>query len=148
MGDSVLSGAISDLDQAQRALDDKLRDALAGLDSAFKALDIVSDAYAAQAKRLKHAKALIKEAKPDPSTGLEQQVISVEHRLGKLSAVRPKTGSLFLRFALGKVNARVWKRSELVQLKLEYNKFKHRTTYVFTLLPLLALWFPSKILSS
>jgi hypothetical protein len=147
MSESVLEAAVKDLDASQSALDDKLRDALAALDSAFKALDGVTDSYAAQAKRLRQVKAIARENKT-VGGDIESKMINLEARLGKLSAVRPKTGSLFLRFALGKVNARVWKRSEVIQLKTEYNKFKHRTTYVFILLPLLLIWFPSKLLSS
>jgi DNA repair ATPase RecN len=144
---SVLEGAVSDLDASQLALDDKLRDALTALDSAFKALDGVTDSYTAQAKRLRQVKDIAREMKSIPDE-IEAKILNLETRLGKLSAARPKTGSLFLRFALGKVNARVWKRSEVIQLKSEYNKFKHRTTFVFILLPLLQIFFPTKLLAS
>jgi hypothetical protein len=47
---------------------------------------------------------------------------------------------------MGHVNVRVWKQSEKQHMKLEYNKFKFRTNFVYVLFPLLQMYFVSPLL--
>ena len=53
--------------------------------------------------------------------------------------IRPLTGSLFLRFFLGRVNVRIFNDSERNKLRFEYHKFKDRTTIIYILFPLAML---------
>jgi len=48
--------------------------------------------------------------------------------------------SVFVRFMLGKVSVKMWKKSEQLLFRDEYNKFKLRTTWIFILWPLLQLF--------
>jgi len=60
--------------------------------------------------------------------------------LDRLRDTKPATGSLFLRLMMGKVNVRMWKKHEKLKFKQEYDKFKERTTILFTVLPLIQLF--------
>lgn len=53
--------------------------------------------------------------------------------------VMPSTGSLFVRFFLGRVNVRVMHEVDRTRLRDEYNKFKDRTNLAFCLLPIMNL---------
>lgn len=57
-------------------------------------------------------------------------------QLRAVRAIRPLTGSLFLRFFLGRVNVRVFNDAERKTLRHEYHKFKDRTTIIYILFPL------------
>jgi hypothetical protein len=64
-----------------------------------------------------------------------------EASLKELQSVAvPNTRSTLIRFLLGRVNAKLWKAGDRLQLKNEYNKFKWRTTFLFILFPLLQLY--------
>lgn len=43
--------------------------------------------------------------------------------------------SIFVRLMMGQVSIKMWKSSDQLQFKNEYNKFKNRTTYIFILFP-------------
>jgi hypothetical protein len=60
--------------------------------------------------------------------------------LDKLRDTKPQINNgLFIRLLLGQVNMRLWKQSDRIRFKDEYNKFKTRTTLVFILFPLIQL---------
>lgn len=63
--------------------------------------------------------------------------------LEKIREMAPSSDSVFLRFMLGKVNAKLWKNADKISMKNEYNKFKNRSTLLFILWPLLQLFFPA-----
>ena len=56
-----------------------------------------------------------------------------------MKTIMPKTGSIFLRLMLGRVNVRVFTPNDRQLLRDEFTKFKTRTTYAYTLVPLLSL---------
>jgi hypothetical protein len=145
----IVRQAVEDLDVSQKNLDLKLKDNLAALDTTFKKLDDTVNSHRAQLQQLQKVQSMLYEQEAlyenSEQTAqfelLEQQLDDIAVRLDTLRASKSRTGSLFVRFWLGKVNAKVWKKAEILQLKTEYNKFKNRTTYIYLFLPLAAIFF-------
>lgn len=69
----------------------------------------------------------------------EFRLRSLKRRSAELATIIPKTGSLFIRLMLGKVNVRVFSPNDRQLLRDEFTKFKTRTTYAYIMLPLLSL---------
>ena len=62
-----------------------------------------------------------------------------ERKMKDVRKIRPLTGSIFLRFFLGRVNVRVFNDADRKTLRYEYHKFKDRTTIIYILFPLTML---------
>jgi hypothetical protein len=76
----------------------------------------------------------------DPLTrALMEQCNASMQQMENVRLIRPMTGSLFLRFFLGRVNVRLFNESDLKKLRTEYHKFKDRTTVLYILIPMLML---------
>lgn len=59
--------------------------------------------------------------------------------LDRLVEINPVNDSFFLRLMMGKVSVTMWKKSDRMCFKDEYNKFKFRTTFLFIVFPLIQL---------
>jgi hypothetical protein len=70
---------------------------------------------------------------------LRDRVSKMKRRSEDMKTIMPKTGSIFLRLMLGRVNVRVFTPNDRQLLRDEFTKFKTRTTYAYTLVPLLSL---------
>jgi hypothetical protein len=142
----VLKGAVEDFDTQQTALDLSLKDALSAVDTAFSRLDDAVRSYGKQQKEIERIKVLLEEVESNNMIQYEQslefraKLALMKQRLERLKEAKPRTGSLLLRLTLGKVNVKVWKKSERVQMKLEYNSFKRQSTYVYLLLPIIQIF--------
>jgi len=88
----------------------------------------------AQQKTLKEIKESLKaiKASPKEKEDLQQKLGDISEALQKLRvALTPRTGSLFVRLFLGKVNVKQYRDGERLRLKQEYQKFKRKTDPLF-----------------
>lgn len=76
----------------------------------------------------------------------ELQLELIRRDMEKMRTAQQATGSLFIRFLMGRVNVRMWKDRDVKHFKDEYNKFKFRTTFIFLLFPLLQLLWRAEFL--
>lgn len=141
MDAQIVQRAVDGFHESQEQLDERLQDALATLDADFKRLDDVVRLHKSQMTEFLRIKAMLQELEGAEAERIAERLDGIKSRLDRLRASKPRTGSMFVRFILGHVNAKVWKRSEILNLKIQYNKFKERTTYLFILLPLMTLFF-------
>lgn len=146
-----LASSLNDLQSVQKDLDSALTSAQNRLDSAFRALDECVSQHAGQLRTCQRVEGMIRQLRAEKAQLSEEQRAQLEvyaerlrrcrTSLDRLRASKPKTGSVFLRLCLGKVNVKVWKRGERVQSRDEYEKFKFRTTFIFIIFPALQLYF-------
>jgi transmembrane protein 120 len=100
--------------------------------------ECVADLKEAQ-KELKAIESPAELSKLDISTREKLSVLRA--RLDEVdSRVTPKTGSLFVRLMLGRVNVKQYSDKDRYMLKVEYQKFKDRTNYIFVLFVLVQLF--------
>jgi hypothetical protein len=76
----------------------------------------------------------------------ESDLEVAQQALQRLRQTKPETGSMCLRLVMGRVNMRMWKQSDVVTFKDEYNKFKMRTTILFALFPAVQLFLWDSVL--
>lgn len=85
------------------------------------------------------------EAKKKRIEQLEEDIQDVEAKVQQLEQqMVPKTGSLFTRLFLGRVNVKHYKDGERLRLKSEYEKFRFRTNPVLIIMAALELFFPGR----
>lgn len=132
----LLRDVIADFNTSQEELNSRLNLALRGLDDTFRELDDVVRMHKTQLQEYNRLVELLRdlektEQDPKVITGFWRQLMDIKEMLDQLKASKPRTGSMFLRYTLGHVNMRVWKKSDILQMKIEYNKFKRENTNVF-----------------
>ena len=70
----------------------------------------------------------------NPQVKQSTRVLDASKRLNDIaSEMIPRTGSIFVRLMLGRVNVKHYSTQDRQQLKDEYEKFKSRTAYIFFL---------------
>lgn len=140
----VFEASLAEVHESVKVLDESLSQSHRALEMAFRRLDDTVVQHGARLKEYKRLCSMIDEleANGEDVTSARERLFGIKEALNRLRSSKPRTGSFFLRLTLGRVNVKVWKRSEMVQLKKEYNKFKARTTYIFILLPLMQLQWP------
>eukprot|EP01118_Nematostelium_gracile_P001233 TRINITY_DN11287_c0_g1_i1.p1 TRINITY_DN11287_c0_g1~~TRINITY_DN11287_c0_g1_i1.p1 ORF type:complete len:296 (-),score=62.42 TRINITY_DN11287_c0_g1_i1:9-857(-) len=95
----------------------------------YRVLDQILGGLAAQKKELKELRELL----------VKEQEIKFKNQITDLSRtitnfqnlLSPRTGSLFVRLFLGKVNVKHYREGERRALKEEYQKFKRKTDFLF-----------------
>jgi hypothetical protein len=159
---TVFRRALGDFQAVSTALDAKLAAAQRALESDFKVLDELVSAHAGQEQQYSQlikmnsqiranaglsspnakggktpaaAAPVQPVADSDELSGFGASLEEARRALDRLKDIRSKTGSVFLRLMMGKVNVRMWKKSDQLQFKEEYDKFKRRTTFIFIIFP-------------
>ena len=72
---------------------------------------------------------------------LEDLIDSCHGKLQDVNKVKPRTGRLFLRLWMGRVNVMQFREQELHTHRREYDKFRNRTSLIFLLFPSFSLYF-------
>jgi len=67
---------------------------------------------------------------------LKAEIKRLQESLHQVSFMEPRTGSLFVRLFLGRVNVKAALQRDRMRLRDEYDKFKRRTNVLFLLIPL------------
>lgn len=83
--------------------------------------------------------ALKKAAKGDSAAetaALSERLARLKADLHEVGFMEPRTGSLFVRLFLGRVNVKVALERDRLRLREEYDKFKRRTNILFLIIPL------------
>lgn len=73
---------------------------------------------------------------PSPAAAARRRALeAVTASLTEVSAIKPGTGSLFVRALLGRVNVRVFSCADRALLKTAHQRFRDQTAVVYVLLP-------------
>ncbi len=84
----------------------------------------------------KQLQASSKTADPAHVEELKAEIKKLQDALHQVSFMEPRTGSLFVRLFLGRVNVKAALQRDRMRLRDEYDKFKRRTNILFLLIPM------------
>ena len=121
--------------------------------SARRYRELVGEAEKVHAKAIAKADARVKAAKalsrrlgelatagllsPEDAVEAHKRIDAVRSEIATVAAIKPSTGSIFVRLFLGKVNVRATSRTDRAKLRDEYEKFRFRTNFGFIIFPLI-----------
>lgn len=131
---------IPDLEARLKSTQKRLEAEFAVLDDVFKSYSELCREHELLSRMLIQLQS--NQQQPDVVANLNGYRAELDRCVTVLSSTRclkPRTGSLFIRFLLGRINVSYWKLGDRLALKNEYNKFKKGTTLVFVAAPALQL---------
>ncbi len=152
----VFETSFTDFQSRQDDLNKKIHTAKTRLSEDFDLLDDCAKEHNSQLQIYYELKNMIKDIKEELTNDqdtinpivrtkiddYDYNLNNCKKQLDKIRDSKPSYGnSKFIRFVLGRVNCKVWKDNDRVQMRNEYTKFKGRTTYIFILFPLIQLFF-------
>ena len=144
---ALFSDALRHFADRQHELDSSLKSSQRSLDLQFASHDALLKQCAAQWAEYARLQAmqrdlraeLSKEEKAAMRERLEEDQITMEMAKQELDMWRQaKPGnqsSIFLRIVLGRVNVQLWKKTDRIEFKDAYNRFKRDTTAIFLIFP-------------
>jgi len=142
---AVFDSALADFVKTQSDLNDKLTSAQKRLAADFQLLDEISKRHSGQLQQHAQLGKMLDDIETNSSLETSELVsrrmslAMLKEQLTKLKEVKPHNGSMFVRLMMGNVNVKLWKKSDLLNFRDEYNRLKNRCTWVFILFPLVQL---------